>query len=308
MKFNIVGKGNFGRCARVNILMERERKLLIINDACRKPLLDEISLLKAPCAASVFEADCRRQSGSLLKSMVAAVRRKAEAARICRAAGNGIGAVLAYGAAEIAGAVAANLKVPCVSRSELKVNPSVNGLQRAERHTVAQHALTIVTHASDPLTAQKIAALAIARPGSQIVWRPLSAWQAPISLPGNLEVSQVQSLKAAVEESAVDWFVAFGSDVADEDVLKSLSAGIPVATDNCDLADRLLDDDCAVIFGPSPENEEFVRGLLPFIESDYRSQSMSDSALSRWHDNYNLEINGPNLVAEIGKLLTQSES
>lgn len=292
----------------VYTLMEGEKKLLIITDARREPLQDEISLVKAACAASVFEADCRQPSGSLLKSVVSSMRRKAEAARICRGVGSGVGAVLAYGTSEIATAVAANLKVPCVSRSELSVNPSVNGLHRTKRHTVAQHALTIVTRVSDFFTAQRIAALAVARPGSQIVWRPLTVSELTLPLPENLEVRQAQSLKAAVEESPVDWFVAFGADVADEGVLKSLSAGIPVATDNCDLADRLLDDDCAVIFGPSPENEGFVRGVLPFIESDFRSQSMSDSAFSRWHNNYNLGVNGPLLVAEIERLITQPRS
>lgn len=289
--------------------MEGEKKLLIITDARREPLYDEISLLKAACATSVFEAaDCRQPSGSLFKSVVSSMRKMAGAARISRAAGNGVGAVLAYGASEISTAVAANLKVPCVSRSELSVNPSVNGLHRTKRHTVAQHALDIVTPTADSFTGERITALAVARPGSRIVWRPLSVSELTLPLPENLEVRQAQSLKAAVEESPVDWFVAFGADVAEGDVLKSLSAGVPIATDDCDLADRLLDDDCAVIFGPSPENEGFVRGVLPFIESDFRSQSMSDSAFNRWHDQYNLEANGPLLVAEIERLITQPRS
>lgn len=87
----------------------------------------------------------------------------------------------------------------------------------------------------------------------------------------------------ASADYTVQWFMALDPDdaVTTFRMRSFMSRGIPVITVDGDIADRIVDDSCAVIFGPDPTDEEFVRGMLPFLDSLTRYRSLSDAARAR---------------------------
>lgn len=90
------------------------------------------------------------------------------------------------------------------------------------------------------------------------------------------------------EEEKVDWLMLLsryegGNPIA---VCEALSHGVPViATDTTGLAEA-VNDDCAVLLPLNPRSEEFVRGMLPYLESEPRYEAMREAARKRWTEKF----------------------
>lgn len=159
-------------------------------------------------------------------------------------------------------------------------------LPRVTRHFAAERTLTLAEFGSSELSRVMVEALRVARPESEI----------------NLVHIDDENL-SHLSTDGIDWFLCFNPSVADSAVY-ALAAGIPVLSSlpqschPCDIA-SYLDDESALLFAPDLTKEEFVRGLLPFIESDFRSSAMSDGALRCWAAHFDLQSLFPKLISRI---------
>lgn len=148
------------------------------------------------------------------------------------------------------------------------------------------------------LNYKMLRALAIARESYDIRWihigdgsllpslREIVACDCPpnlhVELVGAMQNDQVHDL---YREETIDWVMLLsereGLPVA---LCEALSYGVPVVTTMVPGNDEAVDDDCAVILARDPEPEEFVRGMLPYCDSQLRYDAMSDNAFRRWKE------------------------
>lgn len=180
------------------------------------------------------------------------------------------------------------------------IRPAVRRLPRARRHAVVDRAITFLSQSASVDTCNLMAAMAVARPASRITWYALDTHGPDHydAVPPNLTVSRCGSVAEAVERGPVDWMVMLDSKKKSVPlaVAQSLSAGIPVVCADAPCMLEVVDDDCAVIFGPNPPREEFVRGMLPFVESDLRGNALSGAALEAWSRSFDPSVNAPALL------------
>lgn len=142
------------------------------------------------------------------------------------------------------------------------------------------------------LTARLMTALAKGRTSTKVKWihkeqreKEVEAIKNGVSkliLPENLEFEFIESIKAVDEP--LDWYMFMDAtaDSLPETVGLALSAGLPVIA--CEIAANAagLDDDCALILSQNPTDEEFVRGILPYLDSNVRYEAMKVGAKKHW--------------------------
>lgn len=139
-------------------------------------------------------------------------------------------------------------------------------------------------------------ALAIARPSLHIRWihfgdgplmtelRDAVARDCPanltVELRGACDNGEVHRF---YREEPIDWTMLLstgeGLPVA---VCESLSYGVPVIATAVRGSEEALTDDCALLLAPDPKPEEFVRGILPYLDSEVRYAAMREAAALRW--------------------------
>ncbi len=120
--------------------------------------------------------------------------------------------------------------------------------------------VNIVVSGHDSRSRELIEALTRGRPGTEFI---------------------VHDAASASCLESVDWFMMMEPDAVSVFQMKEwLRKGTPVITVDSEVSERFLNDDCALIFGPGPTDEEFVRGMLPFLESDFRMKALRAGALT----------------------------
>ncbi len=178
----------------------------------------------------------------------------------------------------------------------------------SEHHSAAERAITILSVSNVipqkrvDLNLRLVEALAKARPGSAVRWihvgdgqemkRVMELAASPLlprnlicELRGNMSNEDVQKLYV---EEKIDWFMLLstregGNSIA---VCEAMSYGVPlIVTDTTGLAD-MARDEFALLLPVDVAAEEFVRGILPYIESDTRVEAMREASLREWEDKY----------------------
>lgn len=179
----------------------------------------------------------------------------------------------------------------------------------ADRHSPAERALTFlsVSNVIDikrvELNGRLLKALAVARPGTVIRWihvgggagiEPMKEQFVADTMPGNMivefmgEMDNEQLQREVYGSMKIDWFMLLssyegGNPIA---VCEAMSYGVPaILSDTTGLAD-MADDDFSVLLPVDVTDEEFVRGMLPYLESDARRQTMGEAAFERWEQLY----------------------
>jgi len=227
--------------------------------------------------------------------------------RIIKKAGPTTSVILTYGNDELcetAAAAASKLGIKSISRSALDVRPSIPSLSPTRRHKVADHALTFVSSTEPELTCRMMVAMAKARTGSDIRWCPILDTDIEFGeTPDNLHILPAIEITSALSGGTVDWYVDFSdgdfNNTSTALLLQALSAGIPFAAIESEVIAEPVMHDCGITFGPAPTKEEFIRGMLPYIDSDFRSETMSEAARQCWDELYNPTINAPQLIKSI---------
>lgn len=173
----------------------------------------------------------------------------------------------------------------------------------AETHKVADHRLTFLTCArTSPekrvdMIYRFVKAMAVARPNSLVKWiyigdgplmeqlratleREPGPSNFTVELTGGLENREVQKRYLA---EPVDWTILLSTtEGLPISLCESLSYGVPVIATEVGGIPELIDDSCGVLLPENPEKEEFVRGLLPYVDSDYRYGELRKGAFTRW--------------------------
>ncbi len=159
------------------------------------------------------------------------------------------------------------------------------------------------------LTYEFMKKLAVARPATQVKWifvgdgDALPALRAAVGndtdsgqLPPNLTVD----LRGALDNSMVhdlyatepiDWHILLTVSEGGRPIslCESLSYGVPVVATEVGGVPELIDDTCGLLLPPDPQSEEFVRGIAPYLDSDYRMEQLRHGALERWKETADAE-------------------
>lgn len=147
-------------------------------------------------------------------------------------------------------------------------------------------------------------ALAVARPGTQVRW--IHVGDGPLmdalrrkvdeSGPANLTVELRGALPNAdvqriYRDEAVDWFMLLSrSEGLPIAVCEALAYGVPVIATVADEANgtgEVVTDDCGMPLPVDFTTEEAVRGLVPYLDSDIRSERLRRQALQVWREQLN---------------------
>ncbi len=150
------------------------------------------------------------------------------------------------------------------------------------------------------LNAKLLKALAVARPDAMIRW--IHVGDGPemgeviaelepkpdnltVELRGALTNEDVQKL---YRDEKIDWTMLLslqegGRPIA---VCESLAYGVPVVASDIPGLNEVVDDDCGMLLPTDVTDEEFVRGIAPYLDSDVRSAAMRASAHERWVERF----------------------
>lgn len=176
----------------------------------------------------------------------------------------------------------------------------------AARHVRADRSLTFLSVARVDsnkrvaLNARLLKALAVARPDTTIRWIHVGDGPAMTdviaaldSKPANMtaEIRGAMTNEAVhriYREEAIDWTMLLseregGRPVA---VCESLAYGVPVVASDIPGLNEVVDDECGMLLPTDVTDEEFVRGIAPYLDSDFRSSAMREAALARWEERF----------------------
>lgn len=178
--------------------------------------------------------------------------------------------------------------------------------EMAQHHTVADRKLTFVSVARvSPekrveLNLEMLRKLAVARPSTSIRWihigdgplmESLRAKVGAVTEP-NLEIALLGALpneatQRVLISEPVDWMLLMSETEGLPICLcEALSYGIPVIATEVGGTPEIVDDECGILLAANPTGEEFVRGLLPYIESDFRMGRMREAAYRLWNEEF----------------------
>lgn len=170
-------------------------------------------------------------------------------------------------------------------------------------HKVSERKLTFITCARCspekriPLTYEFVKSIATARPDTEVKWlyigdgpemdtlrKAMEADEGSANfkadLRGSLPNGEVQKLYAT---EAIDWNIMLSSSEGLGIALcESLSYGVPVIATEVGGIPEIIDDSCGILLPAEPEKEELVRGIAPYIDSEFRMDSLRQGARERW--------------------------
>lgn len=150
------------------------------------------------------------------------------------------------------------------------------------------------------LNYRMLRALAIGRPDCSIRWihigdgplmsdlQRLVSDDCPknliVDLKGAMPNHYVQQMYTS---EPIDWTILLSEDEGlPITVCESLSYGVPVIATMVRGTDEIVDDDCGLLLAPNPEPEEFVRGILPYLDSHIRFMRLRKGAFAHWQENF----------------------
>ncbi len=193
----------------------------------------------------------------------------------------------------------------------------------ASRHVKSDKKLTFLSVAQ--LSARKrigmtfdfLHALAVARPDTLIEWiyvgdgvdMPLLKEKVVsqqrenmcVRFMGSMDNSAVQRLYV---DYPIDWTILLsryegGHPIA---ACESLAYGVPVVATQVGGLSEMIDDDCGLLLSANPTEEEFVRGIIPYLDSEYRTERLRRGAYEKWRNSYDASVLRASFVDEISKL------
>lgn len=159
-------------------------------------------------------------------------------------------------------------------------------------------------------------ALAIARPSCRVKW--IHIGDGPMiqdlksavirDCPDNLSVDlrgecANDEVHRMYCEVSIDWTMLLSTgEGLPVSICESLSYGVPVIATAVRGIEEALTDDCALMLPPDPEPEEFVRGIIPYIDSGSRYAAMREAARQRWCRCFDADELRCEFVRKISKL------
>lgn len=171
----------------------------------------------------------------------------------------------------------------------------------AANHTPTDRALTFLSeteHESEnqfSLNFRLLRQLALGRPSVSVRWihfgndeeHRIADHLHPTELPPNLTIKIFDRSACAKEHLyssfPIDWYIStLRISSIPVGISRAMSYGVPVIATMTHGIDEAIDDDNGLLLPPDPEPEEFVRGLLPYLDSPARYARLSANALRTW--------------------------
>ncbi|MCC8070562.1 MAG: glycosyltransferase [Bacteroidales bacterium] len=176
----------------------------------------------------------------------------------------------------------------------------------ASHHRPADHKLTFLTVARvshvkrHTLTLSLLEKLAVARPTTEVRWIVAgdgsqmdtlrekvteATGRTPnlkVELRGMLSQDKVQALYL---EQPIDWAIlTSSSEGLPITICEAFSYGVPAIACDVGGVGEVVDDATGLLLPPDIEPEEFVRGLVPYLDQELRYQALSGQAYKRWSE------------------------
>ena len=143
--------------------------------------------------------------------------------------------------------------------------------------------------------------LAVARPSTSIRWihigdgplmsvlksatGSITETNLSVELRGTRHNPEVQRMLTA---EPIDWMMLLSdSEGLPISLCEGMAYGIPAIATDVGGVSQLVDDDCGLLLPPDCTPEEFVRGLLPYLDSDVRMDSLRRGAFEKWKRHFN---------------------
>lgn len=122
-----------------------------------------------------------------------------------------------------------------------------------------------------------------------------------VTLLGRLDNVAVQRIYA---ERPVDWTMLLSSSEGGHPIAacESLAYGVPVVATQVGGLGEMIDDDCGLLLSANPTEEEFVRGIIPYLDSEYRTERLRQGAYEKWRNCYDASVLRASFADEISKL------
>lgn len=193
---------------------------------------------------------------------------------------------------------------------------------RTSRHEVLSRSLTFLSVSRVApekrvhVNLDMMRALAVARPDTTVQWihigdgPDMGALKSLVggNLPANLKVHLGGELpNTAVQNlyinDSIDWFMLMSdSEGLPISICEAMSYGVPVAATDVGGVSEIVTDDCGMLLPADVTPEEFVRGIVPYIDSDLRACRMRDEAYRQWHEHFRADMLREEFVNNIMKL------
>ncbi len=186
---------------------------------------------------------------------------------------------------------------------------------RSERKLMFLSCSRVVESKRVDMNFEMIMALAVARPDTMISWVHIGSGEMMEHLrrkvsdeifPSNLTVELLGELSndevhKVYVQNKIDWFVLLSSyeGGCPISVCEAMSYGIPVIATDAGGLSEIVDDDSGILMALNPEREEFVRGIVPYLDSEYRYESLRKGAYERWCKNFSAMRLRPDFAAEL---------
>ena len=164
------------------------------------------------------------------------------------------------------------------------------------------------------LATRLMKALSVARPDTSINWihlgsvKDIDAVKRELAgAPSNLDYEFLSDSDDAVSiytGQSVDWslYLSAGELSLPREICESLSYGVPVIGSDTPGVNEIVDVDSGLLLSADPTDEEFVRGIAPYLDSDYRSAALRQSAFEKWKHSYDASIQRAALAEELADI------
>lgn len=164
-------------------------------------------------------------------------------------------------------------------------------------HRVDEHALTFISFGYSERWNSFVEAMIKARPMSKIRWIIAGDTFAP----QQSYISTIFGISELEPKEKVDFALVCDMDLfhAERAVAECCARAIPLLSSVMKGDEYLIDDSCGVPLPKDFTNEELIRGILPFINSDARMASLREGAHARWEESYEYSRYRQNLLYEV---------
>lgn len=177
----------------------------------------------------------------------------------------------------------------------------------ASYHSASAHSLTFLSVArvypgkGVARNLEMLRKLAVARPSTKIRW--IHIGDGPLMADLRSKIAEVTEPNLTVElrgampnaetqrvffSEPIDWMMLLSDSEGGRPIslCEAMSYGIPAIATEVGGVPELVDDECGLLLAPDSTPEEFVRGLLPYLDSDIRTGRLREGAYTRWRENY----------------------
>ena len=122
-----------------------------------------------------------------------------------------------------------------------------------------------------------------------------------VELTGAVSNDDVHALYAT---GRIDWMLLLAEDsigcpVA---VCEALMHGVPVIANDVGGLSEMLDDDCGILLAANPRKEEFIRGIMPCIDSQLRYSRMRLGGREKWASDFDAALLREELADDIVRM------